>query len=66
LKSDSTANPLGLYQEWCEIIRYSFLSFLDLVFTNVFVNMAVEGTGAPLLKLDRHLKAYEIEMQICC
>jgi hypothetical protein len=28
--------------------------------------MAVEGAETPLLKLDRHHKAYEIEMQICC
>jgi hypothetical protein len=28
--------------------------------------MAVEGSKTPLLKLDRHHKAYEIEMQICC
>jgi hypothetical protein len=35
-------------------------------FTNVFVAMAVEGAETPLLlKLDRHHKAYEIEMQIC-
>jgi hypothetical protein len=41
-------------------------TFLDLVFTNVSVDMAVEGAETPLLKLDRHQKAYEIEMQICC
>jgi hypothetical protein len=41
-------------------------TFLDLVFTNVSVEMAVEGAETPLLKLDRHTKAYEIEMQICC
>jgi hypothetical protein len=28
--------------------------------------MAVAGSEAPLLKLDRHHKAYKIEMQICC
>jgi hypothetical protein len=27
--------------------------------------MAVEDAEAPLLKLDRHHKAYEIEIQIC-
>jgi hypothetical protein len=36
------------------------------MFTNVPVDMVVEGAEAPLLKLDRHHKAYEIEMQICC
>jgi hypothetical protein len=41
-------------------------TFLELVFTNVPVNMAVESAETPLLKLDRHQKAYEIEMQICC
>jgi hypothetical protein len=43
---------------------------LDLVFTNVPVDMAVEDAETPLLKLDRHHKArhkaYETEMQICC
>jgi hypothetical protein len=37
-------------------------TFLDLVYTN----MAVEGAETPLLKLVRHHKAYEIEMQVCC
>jgi hypothetical protein len=41
-------------------------TFLDLVFTKVPVDMAVEGAETPLLKLGRHHKAYEIEMQICC
>jgi hypothetical protein len=41
-------------------------TFLDLVFTNVPVYMAVEGAETPLLKLDRHHKAYEIEVQISC
>jgi hypothetical protein len=41
-------------------------TFLNLVFTNVPADMAVEGVKTPLLKLDRHHKAYEIEMQICC
>jgi hypothetical protein len=31
-------------------------TFLDLVFTNVPVDMAVEGGETPLLKLDRHHK----------
>jgi hypothetical protein len=39
---------------------------LDLVFTNDPVNMAVEGAETPMLKLGRHHKACEIEMQICC
>jgi hypothetical protein len=41
-------------------------TFLDLVFTNVPADMAVEGAKTPLLKLDRQHKAYEIEMHICC
>jgi hypothetical protein len=40
-------------------------TFLDLVFANVPFDMAVEGAEIPLLKLDYHQKAYEIEMQIC-
>jgi hypothetical protein len=41
-------------------------TFLDVVFTNVPVNMAVEGAETPLLKLDRLHKTYEIEIQIYC
>jgi hypothetical protein len=41
-------------------------TFLDLVFANVSVDMAVEGAETHLLKLECHHKAYEIEMQICC
>jgi hypothetical protein len=47
-------------------------TFLDLVFTNVPVDMVVDGAQAyqayqaHLLKLDRHHKVYEIEMEICC
>jgi hypothetical protein len=36
------------------------------VFANVPSDMAIEGVETFLLKLDRHHKAYEIEMQICC
>jgi hypothetical protein len=32
-------------------------TFLDPVFTNVPVDMAVEGAETPLLKLDRHHKS---------
>jgi hypothetical protein len=39
-------------------------SFLDLVFSNVPVDMAVGCAETPLHKLDRHHKAYEIVMQI--
>jgi hypothetical protein len=35
-------------------------TFLDLVFTNVPVDMAVRVAETPLLKQDRHHKAYEI------
>jgi hypothetical protein len=41
-------------------------TFLDLVFTNVPFDMVVEGAETHLLKLNRHHKVYEIEMQICC
>jgi hypothetical protein len=37
-------------------------TFLDRVFTNVPVDMAVGVTEIPLLKLNRYQKAYEIEM----
>jgi hypothetical protein len=38
-------------------------SFSDL---GVLVDMAVGVAETPLLKLDRHHKAYEIRMQVCC
>jgi hypothetical protein len=41
-------------------------TFLDLLFTNVPVDIAVQGANTPLLKLTRHHKAYKVEMQICC
>jgi hypothetical protein len=39
---------------------------LDLVLTNIPVDMAVGVAEKPLLKLDRHHKASDIEMLICC
>jgi hypothetical protein len=41
-------------------------TFLDLVFTNVPVDMAVGDAESPLFNLDRQYNAFEIEMQICC
>jgi hypothetical protein len=38
----------------------------DLVFTNALVDVFVAFADSPLLKLDRHHRAYEIEMQVCC
>jgi hypothetical protein len=37
-------------------------TFLVLVFTNFPVDMAVEGAEIPVLKLDRHHRAYKIAM----
>jgi hypothetical protein len=36
-----------------------------LVFTNVPVDMAVEGAETPMLKLDRHHKAYKMQISCC-
>lgn len=38
--------------------------FLDLVFSNSSFDVAIETSGAPLLKLDRHHHAYEILVDI--
>jgi hypothetical protein len=42
--------------------NYHLFGHNHLVFTNVPVDMAVEGAETPLLKLNRHHKAYEIEI----
>jgi hypothetical protein len=39
---------------------------LDLVFTNDSVDVSVAFADSPLLKLDRHHRAYEIETRIRC
>jgi hypothetical protein len=42
-------------------------TFLDVVFTNAPVDVSVAcADSSPLLKLDRHHRAYEIEMRVCC
>jgi hypothetical protein len=41
-------------------------TFLDLVFRNAPVDVSVACADSPHLKLDRHHKAYEIEMRVCC
>jgi hypothetical protein len=41
-------------------------TLLDLVFKSIPVNRAVGVAETPLLKLSRHHKAYDIELQICC
>jgi hypothetical protein len=40
-------------------------TFMDLVFTNVPVDVSVACADFSLLKLDRHHRAYEIEMWAC-
>jgi hypothetical protein len=41
-------------------------TFLNLVFKNVPVDVFITCAESPLLKLDRHHKAYEIDMRACC
>jgi hypothetical protein len=41
-------------------------TFLDIVFTNAPVDVSDACADSPLLKLDRHHRAYEIEMRVCC
>jgi hypothetical protein len=38
----------------------------NVVFTNAPVDVFVECADSPLLKLDRHHRAYEIVMRVCC
>jgi hypothetical protein len=65
LESDLIGGLFGCDLDQMHKKPNNFGTFLDRVFTNVPVDMAVEGAEAPLLKLDRHHKAYEIKMQIC-
>jgi hypothetical protein len=39
---------------------------MDLVFTNAPVDVSVACANSLLLKLDRHHRAYKIEMRVCC
>jgi hypothetical protein len=39
-------------------------TFLNLLFTNAHVDVSVACTDSPLLKLDHHHRAYEIEMRV--
>jgi hypothetical protein len=41
-------------------------TFLDLVFTNAPVDVSVACADSPLLKMDCHHRAYEIEMRVFC
>jgi hypothetical protein len=41
-------------------------TFLDLVFTSAPVDVSFACGDSPLLKLDCHHRAYEIEMRVCC
>jgi hypothetical protein len=45
-------------------VNFKFVS--GFVSSNNVVFNILEGAETTLLKLDRHHKAYEIEMQICC
>jgi hypothetical protein len=51
---------------WFDVVPNDNGTFLDLVFTNAPVDVSVPCADSPLLKLDRHHRAYEIEMRVCC
>jgi hypothetical protein len=59
LESDLIGSLFGYYLDQINEKPNKNVTFLDLV------DMAVGGAETPLLKLNRHHKAYEIEMQIC-
>jgi Reverse transcriptase (RNA-dependent DNA polymerase)/Endonuclease-reverse transcriptase len=66
LESDLIGGLFGCDLDQTNLVPNNNGTFLDLVFTNAPVDISVTNADSPLLKLDHHHKAYEIEMQVCC
>jgi hypothetical protein len=64
LESDLIGGLFGCDLDQANVVTKDNGIFLDLVFTNAPVDVAVACADSPLLKLDRHDKAYEIEMRV--
>jgi hypothetical protein len=58
----SAGGLFGCDLDQVNVVLNDYRTFLDLVFTNA----PVTCSESPLMKLDSHHKAYEIEMRACC
>jgi hypothetical protein len=66
LESDLVGSFFGCDLDQVNVVPNDNGTFLDLVFTNAPVDVSVAFADSPLLKLDRHHRAYEIEMRVYC
>jgi hypothetical protein len=66
LESDLIGGLFGCDLDQVNVVPNDNGTFLDLVFTNAHVDVSVACADSPQLKLDRHHRAYEIEMRVCC
>jgi hypothetical protein len=66
LESDLIGGLFGCDLDQVNVVPNYNGTFLDLVFTNAPVDISVACLDSPLLKLDRHHRAHEIEMRVCC
>jgi hypothetical protein len=66
LESDFIGGLFACDLDQVNVVPNDNLIFLDLVFSNAPVDVSVACADYLLLKLDRHYRAYEIEMQVCC
>jgi hypothetical protein len=62
----SSAACFGCDLDQVNVVLNDNRTFLDLVFTNAPVDFSVACADSSLLKLDRHHRAYEMEMRVCC
>jgi hypothetical protein len=65
LESDLIGGLFGCDLHLVNVVPNDNGNFLDLVFTNALADISVGCADSPLLKLDRHHRAYEIEMRVC-
>jgi hypothetical protein len=66
LKSDHIGGLFGCDLDQVRVVPNDNDTFLDLVFTNAPVDVSAACANSPLLKLDRHHRAYKIKMRVCC
>jgi hypothetical protein len=60
LESDLIGGLFGCDLDQVDVVSNDNGTFLDLVFTNTPVDVSFACADSPLLKLDRHHRAYEI------
>jgi hypothetical protein len=66
LESDLIWGLFGCNLDQVNVVPHGNGTFLDLVFANAPVFVSVACAASPLLKVDRHHRAYEIEIWVCC